>query len=120
MKAKLVNDFRELEKYKWCGHGVLAGRRKAGFLKRDYILSHFGENEKKAVQGYETFLRDRQGKYKGGEYSGGGLRKSMGGLGNVLTIGRSGEIAGIENIAARDNAAGMRNDWSEQRRNCRR
>ncbi|OGR63468.1 MAG: hypothetical protein A2X34_01400 [Elusimicrobia bacterium GWC2_51_8] len=51
----------------------------------------FGKNEKKAVQEYETFLKDRQNKYKGGEYSGGGLVKSMGGLGNVLTFRRSGE-----------------------------
>lgn len=90
LRAKLVHDFRELEKYKWCGHGAVTGRHKAGFLERDYILGHFGENEEKGVQGYETFLRDRQGKHKGGQYSSGGLIKSMGGLGNVLTFRRSG------------------------------
>ena len=78
LRAKPIHDFSELEKYKWCGHGALTGRHKAGFLERGYILGHFGENEEKAVQGYETFLRDRQGKHKGGEYSGGGLIKSIG------------------------------------------
>ena len=43
------------------------------------------------MQEYETFLRDRRDKHKGGEYSGSGLIKSMGGLGNVLTFGRSGK-----------------------------
>ena len=91
LRAKLVHDFRELEKYKWCGHGALMGKHKAGFLEREYTLGHFGESERKAVQCYETFLKDRRDKYKSGEYSGGGLIKSIGGLGNVLTFRRSGE-----------------------------
>ena len=86
LRAKLVQDFRGLGEYKWCGHGALIGRYKAAFLERDYVLGHFGDTEKKAVQCYMTFLKDRRDKYKGGEYSGGGLLKSMGGLGNVLTF----------------------------------
>ncbi|MEI7482184.1 MAG: transposase [Elusimicrobiota bacterium] len=90
LRAKLVNDFKELGKYRWCGHGALIGMCKTGFLERDYVLGHFGGKEQKAMQGYEAFLKERQDKYKGGEYSGGGLIKSMGGLGNVLSCRRSG------------------------------
>lgn len=90
LRAKLVRSTEELEKYKWCGHGALTGRTKNNFMERDYILSHFGENAGKAVQKYKAFIEDRCGKYEHGEYSGGGLIKSMGGLNNVLNIRKSG------------------------------
>jgi REP element-mobilizing transposase RayT len=81
LRAGLVGDMAGLEKYKWCGHGALTGMQKAGFLEREYILSHFNQNEKAAVLKYAAFIRDRQGRYKGKEYSGGGIGKKPGGAG---------------------------------------
>ncbi len=91
LRAKLVRDLQELAGYKWSGHGAIMGRQKSDFLERDYILSHFGETKRNAVQVYETFLKDSQYRYKGGEYLGGGLIRSNGGLENVLAVKRSGE-----------------------------
>jgi len=79
LRAKLVKDLPALEKYPWCGHGALMGTKKSDFLERDYVLSHFGDSS----AAYEAFLRERQDKHKRGEYSGGGLINSMGGLLNV-------------------------------------
>ncbi len=62
------------------------GRNKAEFLECNYVLSHFGNDRENAAQKYEDFIRDRKDRYKGGEYSGGGLIKSMGGLANVLSL----------------------------------
>lgn len=91
LRANLVRDFKELEKYKWCGHGILMGRQKGEFLERDYVLSHFADKRGQAVQEYEVFVRDRRNRYKGGEYSGGGLARSLGGFMNVSGLRGSGE-----------------------------
>ena len=91
LRAKLVRNIAGLEKYRWCSHGALIGRNKPGFMERDHILSYFGNTGKQAVQKYEALIRDRQDKYKGGEYSGGGLIKSMGGLASVLGFRGNGE-----------------------------
>jgi len=87
LRAKLVKDFDALEKYPGCGHGALMGRCKPDFLEREYVLSHFGNK----VASYDAFIKERQNKYKRGEYSGGGLKKSMGGLLNVLGMGKDRE-----------------------------
>jgi len=91
LRAKLVRNINGLGKYRWCSHGALIGRSKPGFLERDYVLSHFDDVKKQAVQKYGALLMDRQNKYKGGEYSGGGLIKSVGGRANVLSFKRGGE-----------------------------
>jgi len=91
LRAGMVRDLAGLVKYKWCGHGALTGMQKAGFLEREYILGHFDKYEKVAIRKYEAFLKDRQNKYKGKEYSGGGLIRSMGGFQNVLNLRKSGE-----------------------------
>ena len=90
LRANLVKNIEGLVKYRWCGHGALLGCNKPGFLETDYVLSHFGETREHAVRKYETLLRERRDQYRGGEYSGGGLIKSMGGLGNVLSSRRVG------------------------------
>ncbi|OIO02315.1 MAG: hypothetical protein AUJ51_06580 [Elusimicrobia bacterium CG1_02_56_21] len=84
LRAGLAQSLAELEKYRWCGHGGMVGSREADFLERDYILSHFGADEESAVNAYTEFLEERKNKYKGGEYSGGGLVKSRGGAAGVL------------------------------------
>ena len=91
LRAGMVRNIAGLAKYKWCGHGALLGLHGVGFIEREYVLSHFGDAERIAVRRYETFVNDRRNKYKGHEYSGGGLLKSMGGIGNALSLGRSGE-----------------------------
>jgi REP element-mobilizing transposase RayT len=90
LRANLVKDFKGLEGYKWCGHGAMMGTRKDGFIEREYILGHFAQTEHKAVQEYTAFLKERRSKYKGGEFSGGGLIKSMGGISAVLGCRKSG------------------------------
>jgi hypothetical protein len=87
IRAGLVKDLSGLEEYPWCGHGALMGKTKQDFLGRDYVLSHFGGNP----ASYEAFVKERRDKYKRGEYSGGGLLKSMGGLINVLGLGKNRE-----------------------------
>jgi len=83
LRAGLVENMEELRKYPWCGHGALLGKVQAGFLACTEVLGKFGADLKKARRGYENFVWERAGKYKKGEFSGGGFRKSHGGMGSV-------------------------------------
>lgn len=91
LRAKLVRNYEGLGNYKWCGHGAMIGERSCDFMERDYVLGHFGGKDRMAVSRYEAFMRERIGAHKGGEYSGGGLIKSLGGLTNVLASRSAGE-----------------------------
>ena len=84
LRAGLVKKYSDLERYKWCGHSeVMKGARNC-LIDREYLLSHFGERTGAAAAKYKLFLEERVNKYKTGEYSGGGLLKSSGGLSGIL------------------------------------
>lgn len=90
IRAKLVERYNDLADFKWCGHGeVLAGG--GGLLARDYLLEHFGGTEAAAVKKYDLFVQERVGRYKKGEYSGGGLVRSAGGADIAAGRARRGE-----------------------------
>ena len=90
MRAKLVERYKDLADYKWCGHGeVLAGGGR--LVARDYLLEHFGGTEAAAVKKYDLFVQERVGRYKKGEYSGGGLIRSAGGADIAAGCSRRGE-----------------------------
>ncbi len=91
LRAKMVKGYKKLSLYSWCGHKeMIKAKNKEGIIDRDYLLSHFGGKEKEALQSYESFLKDQYGKQKKGEYSGGGLIRSVGGIGDVLSSMRAG------------------------------
>jgi hypothetical protein len=86
LRAGLVKKYEDLADYRWCGHGEIIRGSKANIIDREYLLSHFGERTGEAVSKYKNFLKDRIDKYKTGEYSGGGLLRSAGGL--LAVMGR--------------------------------
>jgi len=79
LRAGRVGDLAGLRKYRWSGHGAIMGEWAAPFLSLEDILAHFGEHLRTARRKYESFIRERAGKYKKGELSGGGLKRSRGG-----------------------------------------
>jgi hypothetical protein len=54
------------------------GKGSIGFLSADDILAQFGKEAGAARKQYESFVKGRVGKYRGGELSSGGLRRSAG------------------------------------------
>ena len=72
--AKVVDSLSHLERYPWCGHGVILGRRERKWQGRDYVLKWFGSRK-----GYAEFVKQgvRQGRRP--ELVGGGLTRSQGG-----------------------------------------
>ena len=81
VKAKVIN-FEQLKTYKWTGHNELMDGKEKGLIERDEVLGFFGMTEKKAKLEYEKFVKE--GLSIKEDFMGGGLIKSMGGLGAVL------------------------------------
>jgi hypothetical protein len=42
LRAKVVSDISELNKYDYCGHGLLLGNKKREWQDTEYVLSYFG------------------------------------------------------------------------------
>jgi hypothetical protein len=59
------------------------GDFRASFLAHAEVLEKFGNDLEKARKNYEVFIGERVGKYKKGELSGGGLKRSQGGIGTL-------------------------------------
>jgi putative transposase len=46
--AGLVTTMTELDRYSWCGHGVLISQTKWAFQDKEYVLAWFGKKETEA------------------------------------------------------------------------
>lgn len=57
LRAKVVNSLEELERYPWCGHGVLTGKRRNDWQERDFVLGFFGDKGNRAERSYREFLK---------------------------------------------------------------
>src|SRR5688572_28835201 len=56
LRVKVVADLRELERYPYCGHGVILGTVKNQWQDRDSVLSQFGNQEGDAKGAYRRFV----------------------------------------------------------------
>ena len=91
LRAQMVSSVKTLEKYPWCGHGVIVGKLEHEWQDRRYVLAWFGRLEKQAGAAYRRFVANGAGLGKQPELVGGGLIRSMGGWSQVLSMRRSGE-----------------------------
>lgn len=96
LRAGLVKDLKELDKYPWTGHSAILGRckdslkpNKLNKLNRptkslaektiEDVLLHFGETMKVAPRGYREFVKKGIAQGTRPELQGGGLVRSAGG-----------------------------------------
>ncbi len=96
LRAKLVQDLKELDKYPWTGHSAILGRRKNPMIPNppnrsnqpekslaektiEDVLLHFGETKKVARRRYRQFVKNGIEQGKRPEFQGGGLVRSAGG-----------------------------------------
>ncbi|MDP2865922.1 MAG: transposase [Elusimicrobiota bacterium] len=91
LRAGLVRNLGELGNYKWCGHGAVITGVSDGIMDRDELLSHFGGDEKTAVDKYREVMAEKAQECKRVNLDGGGLIRSLGGMNNALMALRSGE-----------------------------
>lgn len=90
IRAKIVKDLKELERYKWSGYGIIMGTQEKKWQDVEEVLGRFGSSVKKARENYRKFVEDgiKQGKRE--DLTGGGLIRSMGGMLSVLMNRRTG------------------------------
>jgi len=85
-RAGKVKCLSELDSYPWSGHGFLIGKMKNDWQERDFVLSQFSPDAKKAVQIYHRFLGEGKEQGKRDDLSGGGLIRSYAGWSRVISL----------------------------------
>jgi hypothetical protein len=107
LRASIVKNIEELDRYPWSGHGVLIGKSKNPWQEREYILKQFSEERVKAIRAYRAFMREGKDQGRRQDLVGGGLAGSLGGWSQVLSLRGSrksgkhdGRILGGEDFVA--------------------
>ena len=78
LRAGLVANLEELDRYLWSGHSVLMGNNQLEGQETKEILERFGRNILRARQNYRQFVGDGVSTGKCENLVGGGLRRSQG------------------------------------------
>ena len=58
LRAGVVRRMGELKRYAWTGHSAVVGRVERKWQEVETVLAYFGMRRKKAVIGYEQFVRE--------------------------------------------------------------
>jgi REP element-mobilizing transposase RayT len=90
IRAEIVKTLEELDRYPWCGHSAVIGKRECPWMDTDNVLAQFGETKRKARNEYRRFVGEGVDMGRQSELTGGGLIRSKGGWSQVVSARRSG------------------------------
>lgn len=79
LRAGIVKNMAALEKFRWCGHGVLMGRIKQDWQNVTCVLSRFHQKKSFAQQAYQAFVEKGIAMGKRPDLVGRGLIHTAGG-----------------------------------------
>jgi REP element-mobilizing transposase RayT len=91
LRAKLVRNMSELDRYPWCGHAVLMGKVRKAWQDRDYVLRWFGKVEGRARKAYRRYVKEGIEEGRRPDLVGGGLIRSMGSWSHVISMRKLGQ-----------------------------
>ena len=86
LRAGLVQDIKQLERYPYCGHSVLMAKRKNDWQDTDKVLGMFGDKAGPARRTYRAFVEKGIPHGKRPDLTGGGLVRSAGGWAAVKAL----------------------------------
>ena len=86
LRAGIVKNMEELDRYLWSGHGVLIGSSRNDWQERDYVLRQFSETKGKAVRAYRRFMEEGIAQGRRNDLVGGGRVRSQGGWSQVVSL----------------------------------
>jgi REP element-mobilizing transposase RayT len=89
IRGRAAKDMPALEKFPWCGHGVIMGRTKQTWQDARFVLSLFHEKQAMARKAYYAFVAKGIALGKRPDLIGGGLVRSAGGWVAVQDIRKS-------------------------------
>jgi len=90
LRAGIVPTLEELDRYPWCGHSAVLGKKACPWMDSDYILLQFNNTKRKARNAYRRFVGEGIGMGRRPELTGGGLIRSKGGWSQVVSARRKG------------------------------
>jgi len=79
LRAKIVMDLGELDKYGYCGHCALMGNKEREWQEVEYVLGYFGNRVGDAGKKYRSYVEKGIEQGRRPELVGGGLIRSLGG-----------------------------------------
>jgi putative transposase len=91
LRARLVGDMKALERYAFCGHGVVLGKNERPWQNTRYVLKRFADQAVSARRQYRTFVEKGVSQGKRPDLTGGGLVRSAGGWVAVKALRKSGD-----------------------------
>jgi putative transposase len=86
VRAGIVKELPQLEKYPYCGHSALMGFENRPWQDIDYILRYFGKTVKGARKAYSSYVEAGFDQGRRDELTGGGLIRSIGGWAEIASI----------------------------------
>ncbi|MBN1472764.1 MAG: transposase [Syntrophaceae bacterium] len=89
LRAKIVQDVKELKTYPFCGHSALMGEIERDWQEIDRVLKMFGQRVSDARRRYQLFVKRGISVGRREDLTGGGLIRSMGGWQAVKTMRRN-------------------------------
>jgi REP element-mobilizing transposase RayT len=92
IRAKIITELKELDRYPWTGHHDIVGnKKKHPWMDTEFVLGQFGEKRRKALNEYRRFMAEGMELGHVPELTGGGLIRSLGGWSQVLSQRRKGQ-----------------------------
>ena len=99
LRARLVEDLKNLDTYAYGGHSVMMGKRKQPWQDTDYILKFYAYKRLSARRRYREYVENGIGEGRKPDLVGGGLVRSAGGWSVVKALRKGFErIKGDERI----------------------
>ena len=86
LRAKMVKSMSALDRYPWCGHSAVMGRKKVEWQEINYVLSWFGKKKTIAKKAYRRYVQDGIEDGRRDDLVGGGLVRTLGGWSQVLSL----------------------------------
>ncbi len=81
VRAGLVSAVGELNGYPYSGHSALMGRKERPWQDVGYVLGYFGETGRRARRAYAAYVEEGLAQGRREALTGGGLIRSLGGVG---------------------------------------
>ena len=94
LRAKIISDIKELNKYPYSGHSVLMGKKKREWQDAKYVFSYFGKKDSDSRRNYILYLKKGIDQGRRPELVGGGLVRSLGGWSGIKKMRLKGQDRG--------------------------
>jgi len=91
VRAGIVENLKALNRYPYCGHSAVMGKKKRPWQDVGYVLGCFGKTAKSARKAYIEYVNVGIGQGLRDELTGGGLVRSAGGWSEVKELRRQGQ-----------------------------